>query len=138
MASKSDGKTLMKFPPERIGHVAVCADKYMVVWGGYNVGSGFILNTVFFFLSRSKLTFTFAEEPKQKEVVERSISFALQDDFNPPYTEKYLPANEIWIYHTEFKVWSVYIHGILSDYQTITQALRCIIFWLSLIYRQIL
>lgn len=48
MASKSDGKTLMKFPPERIGHVAVCADKYMVVWGGYNVGSGFILNTVFF------------------------------------------------------------------------------------------
>ena len=64
MASKSDGKTLMKFPPERIGHVAVCADKYMVVWGGYNVGSGFILNTVFLFLSRSKLALTFRAKTK--------------------------------------------------------------------------
>ncbi|XP_061173538.1 uncharacterized protein LOC133182704 [Saccostrea echinata] len=54
---------LVRNPPERIGHVAVCSDKYMIVWGGYN------------------------------------------DDFNPPYTEKYLPANELWIYNTEFKVW---------------------------------
>ncbi|XP_062568422.1 uncharacterized protein LOC134230596 [Saccostrea cucullata] len=58
-----DRINLVKIPPERIGHVAVCSNKYMLVWGGYN------------------------------------------DDFNPPYTEKYLPANELWIYNTEFKVW---------------------------------
>lgn len=71
IASESDGKKhLMSFPPERIGHVAVCNDKYMIVWGGYN------------------------------------------DDFNPPYTEKYLPANEIWIYDTEFKVWYFERHNV--------------------------
>ncbi|XP_056020924.1 kelch domain-containing protein 2-like isoform X3 [Ostrea edulis] len=62
MATESDGTVLVKIPLERIGHVAVCTDKYMIVWGGYN------------------------------------------DDFNPAYAEKYLPANELWIYNTEFKV----------------------------------
>jgi hypothetical protein len=35
--SSRDGIVLMKNPLERIGHVAVCTDKYMIVWGGYNV-----------------------------------------------------------------------------------------------------
>lgn len=43
IASESDGKKhLMSFPPERIGHVAVCNDKYMIVWGGYNVSITYI------------------------------------------------------------------------------------------------
>lgn len=43
IVSESDGrKHLMSFPPERIGHVAVCEDKYMIVWGGYNVSITYI------------------------------------------------------------------------------------------------
>lgn len=43
IASESDRKKhLMSFPPERIGHVAVCNDKYMIVWGGYNVSTTYI------------------------------------------------------------------------------------------------
>lgn len=43
IARESDGKKhLMSFPPERIGHVAVCNDKYMIVWGGYNVSTTYI------------------------------------------------------------------------------------------------
>lgn len=35
-------KYLMSLPPERIGHVAVCEDKYMIVWGGYNVSITYV------------------------------------------------------------------------------------------------
>lgn len=75
-----DRKCLMSFPPERIGHVAVCEDKYMIVWGGYN------------------------------------------DDFCPPYTDKYIPANEIWIYDTEFKVWYFerhHVHPVATSGSTV-------------------
>lgn len=120
IASESDGKKhLMSFPPERIGHVAVCNDKYMIVWGGYNVSITYIdtvshtssFNVVVLIIY--KMCFVlwqlFFDYLVRNLWELKCHEFILQDDFNPPYTEKYLPANEIWIYDTEFKVWLVFL-----------------------------
>lgn len=120
IASESDGKKhLMSFPPERIGHVAVCNDKYMIVWGGYNVSITYIdtvshtssFNVVVLIIYKmcSVLWQLFFDYLVRNMWKLKCQEFILQDDFNPPYTEKYLPANEIWIYDTEFKVWLVFL-----------------------------